>query len=146
VHVTLAYLGNAAFALACLVSLLYLWEERQLKAHSVGGLVWRFPPLEKLDVVNFKFLTWGFVLFTLSIVSGALWAELYFGRLWSWEPRTIWTAIIWLIYALLLHGRVTVGWGGRRAAALTIVGFVVLFVSFIGVNVLAPGRHAVSFG
>ncbi len=146
VHVTLAYLGNAAFALACLVSLVYLWEERQLKAHSVGRFLWRLPSLERLDTVNFKFLIWGFVLLTLSIVIGVLWAELYFGRFWSWEPRTIWTMIIWVIYAVLLQGRFTVGWGGRRAAALTIVGFGVLFVAFIGVNVLAPGQHADSFG
>lgn len=146
VHVTLAYLGNAAFALACLVSLVYLWEERQLKAHSVGRFLWRLPSLERLDSVNFTFLTWGFVLLTLSIVSGVLWAELYFGRLWSWEPRTIWTTIIWMIYAVLLQGRFTVGWGGRQAAALTIVGFGLLFVAFIGLNLLSPGQHADSFG
>lgn len=145
IHVTLAFLGNAAFGLACLVSLLYLWQERQLKHHSVGRFLRRLPPLETLDDVNFRFLTWGFVLLTLGILSGVLWAELSFGRMWSWEPRTTWTTIIWFLYAVLLHGRVTVGWGGRRAAALTIVGFGVVFVSFVGVNVLAPGRHAVSF-
>lgn len=146
VHVTLAFLGNAAFALACIVSLAYLWQERQLKSHSVGSFARRLPPLETLDNVNFKFLGWGFVLLTLSIVSGVLWAELTSRRLWSWEPRTIWTTVIWIIYATLLHGRVTVGWGGRRAARLTIVGFGVLFISFIGVNVLTPGRHAGSYG
>jgi cytochrome c-type biogenesis protein CcsB len=145
VHVTLAFLGNAAFGLACLVSFVYLWQERQLKSHTVGRFLRRLPPLETLDDINFRFLTWGFILLTLGILSGVLWAELSFGRLWSWEPRTIWTTIIWIIYAVLLHGRVTVGWGGRRAATLTIVGFGVLFVSFIGVNMLAPGRHAVSF-
>jgi len=145
VHITLAFLGNAAFGLACLVSLVYLWQERQLKTHSVGRFLRRLPPLETLDDVNFRFLTWGFILLTLGILSGVLWAELSFGRLWSWEPRTIWSTIIWMIYAVLLHGRVTVGWGGRRAATLTIVGFGVLFVSFIGVNMLAPGRHAGSF-
>lgn len=146
IHVTLAFLGNAAFGLACLVSSLYLWQERQLKSHHVGRFLRRLPPLETLDAVNFKFLTWGFVLLTLGILSGVLWAELSFGRLWSWEPRTIWTSVIWMIYAFLLHGRVTVGWGGRRAARLTIVGFGVLLLSFVGVNVLAPGRHALSFG
>jgi cytochrome c-type biogenesis protein CcsB len=145
VHITLAFLGNAAFGLACLVSFVYLWQERQLKTHSVGRYLRRLPPLETLDAVNFRFLTWGFILLTLGILSGVLWAELSFGRLWSWEPRTIWTTIIWIIYAVLLHGRVTVGWGGRRAATLTIVGFGVLFVSFLGVNMLAPGRHAGSF-
>jgi cytochrome c-type biogenesis protein CcsB len=146
VHVTLAFLGNAAFAFACLVSLIYLWQERKLKAHSLDRRMRGLPSLETLDQVNFRCLTWGFVLLTLSILSGVLWAELSFGRLWSWEPRTIWSTIIWIIYAALLHGRITVGWGGRRAAALTIVGFCVLFVSFIGVNMLAPGRHAESFG
>ncbi|HZR80677.1 MAG TPA: cytochrome c biogenesis protein [Candidatus Binatia bacterium] len=146
VHVTLAFLGNAAFAFACLVSLIYLWQERKLKAHSVDFRMRGLPSLETLDQANFRCLTWGFVLLTLSILSGVLWAELSFGRLWAWEPRTIWSTIVWMIYAVLVHGRITVGWGGRRAAALTIVGFGVLFVSFIGVNALAPGRHAESFG
>lgn len=146
VHVTLAFLGNAAFAFAFLVSLIYLWEERKLKVHKVDVRAHGLPSLETLDRANYRCLTWGFALLTLSIVSGVLWAELSFGRLWSWEPRTIWTTVIWILYALLLHGRVTVGWGGRRAATFTILGFGVLFVSFIGVNMLSPGRHAVSFG
>lgn len=146
VHVGLAFLGNAAFAFACIVSLAYLWQERKLKAHSVDRRMHGLPSLETLDQVNFRCLTWGFVLLTLSILSGVLWAVFSFGRLWSWEPRTLWSTIVWLLYAFLLHGRVTVGWGGRRAATLTVVGFLVLFVSFIGVNVLSPGRHAESFG
>ena len=145
-HVTLAYLGNAAFALAGLVSLVYLWEEKQLKERVVGRFLWRLPSLERLDIVNFRFLTWGFVLLTLSIVIGVLWAELYFGRFWSWEPRTVWTAVIWTIYAVLLQGRLTVGWGGRRAAALTIVGFGVLLIAFVGVKVMSPAAHGGSFG
>ena len=146
VHVGLAFLGNAAFAFACLVSVIYLWQERKLKSHSLDPRMRGLPSLETLDQANFRCLIWGFVLLTLSILSGVLWAELSFGRFWSWEPRTLWTTVIWSLYALLLHGRVTVGWGGRRAAALTIMGFLVLLVSFSGVNVLAPGRHAGSFG
>jgi cytochrome c-type biogenesis protein CcsB len=146
VHVTLAFLGNAALAFACLVSVIYLWQESKLKAHSLDTRMRGLPSLETLDQVNFRCLTWGFVLLTLGILSGVLWAELSFGRLWSWEPATIRAILVWGIYAVLLHGRVTVGWGGRRAAALTIVGFGFLFISFIGVNLLAPGQHGVSFG
>src|SRR5262249_51536910 len=145
VHITLAFLGNAAFGLACLVSLVYLWQERQLKAHSVGRFLRRLPSLETLDDVNFRFLTCGFILLTLGILRGVLCAQLSFARLWSGEARAIWSTMIWMIYDVLLHGRVTVGWGGRRAATLTIVGFGVLFISFIGVNMIAPGRHAGSF-
>ena len=102
--------------------------------------------MESLDRINFTFLAWGFVLLTLSILSAVVWAELSLGRFLSWEPRTTWSAIVWLIYAALLHARVTVGWGGRRAATLTIVGFGVLFISFLGINVLSPGQHAVAYG
>lgn len=146
VHVTLAFLGNAAFALSFLVSFAYLWQERQLKARVLSPLLAKLPSLETLDRINFTFLSWGFVLLTLSILSGVVWSELYFGRFLSWEPRTIWSAIVWLIYAGLLHARVTVGWGGRRAATLTIVGFGVLFISFLGINMLTPGQHAVAYG
>lgn len=146
VHVTLAFLGYAAFALSFLVSLAYLWQERQLKSHTISPFLSRLPSLETLDRINFTFLTWGFVLLTLSILSGVVWAELSLGRFLSWEPRTIWTVVIWLIYAALLHARVTIGWGGRRAATLTIVGFGVLFVSFLGVSMLTPGQHAVAYG
>jgi cytochrome c-type biogenesis protein CcsB len=146
VHVTFVFLGNAVFGLAFFVSLIYLVEERQLKSRRIGSFARRLPSLETLDKINFRFLTWGFVCLTLGMLSGVLWAELSWGRLWSWDPLTFWTTVIWILYAVLLHGRVTVGWGGRRAATLTIVGFGVLFVSFIGVNMLSPGRHAGSFG
>ena len=146
VHITLAFLGNAAFALSFLVSLAYLWQERQLKSRAISQWIRRLPALESLDRINFTFLAWGFVLLTLSILSAVVWAELSLGRFLSWEPRTTWSAIVWLIYAALLHARVTVGWGGRRAATLTIVGFGVLFISFLGINVLSPGQHAVAYG
>jgi len=108
--------------------------------------VHRLPALESLDRINFTFLSWGFVLLTLSILSAVVWAELSLGRFLAWEPRTTWSAIVWLIYAGLLHARVTVGWGGRRAATLTIIGFGVLFISFLGINMLTPGQHAVAYG
>jgi ABC-type transport system involved in cytochrome c biogenesis permease subunit len=67
------------------------------------------------------------------------------GAMWSWEPVQVWSAITWLLYALLLHAR-TVGWRGRKAAALTIIGFVVLVVSFLSVNLVFPGKHTGTFG
>jgi len=146
VHITLAFLGNAAFALAAFVSVAYLWQEHQLKTRALSKWLSRLPSLESLDQINFTFLAWGFILLTLSILSAVVWAELSFGRFISWEPRTIWSAIIWVIYAGLLHARVTIGWGGRRAATLTIVGFGVLLISFLGINLLTPGQHAVAYG
>ncbi len=146
VHITLAVVGDAAFALAGLVSAIYLWQERQLKARATGKALARLPSLETLDRLSFRLLAWGFLTLTLSIMAGALWAELTHGRMLNWEPRTIWTVVVWLVYALLLHGRASVGWGGRRAARLTIVGFCLLAVSLVGVRLLAPGSHSGAYG
>lgn len=145
VHVTLAFLGNAVFALAFATSLAYLFEDNRLKAKRPSRLRRLFPSLEKLDELNYRLLVWGFPLLTLGIVSGAIWAHFAWGQFWSWEPREVWSLVTWVLYASLLHAR-TIGWRGRRAATLTILGFAVLAISFVGVNLLSPGRHAGSFG
>jgi len=145
VHVTLAFLGNAVFALAFATSLIYLLEERHLKGKRAPFRRMPFPSLEKLDNLNHRLLSWGFPLLTLGIVTGAIWAHFAWGRFWSWEARETWSLVTWILYALLLHGR-SVGWRGRRAAALTIFGFAVLLVSFVSVKLFFPGRHGGSFG
>jgi cytochrome c-type biogenesis protein CcsB len=145
VHVTLAFLGNAVFALAFATSLLYLFEDNRLKAKRPSQLRRLFPSLEKLDDLNYRLLAWGFPLLTLGIVTGAIWAHFAWGHFWSWEAREIWSLVTWVLYALLLHGR-SVGWRGRRAATLTILGFAVLLASFVSANLLFPGRHGGSFG
>ncbi|MET0152729.1 MAG: c-type cytochrome biogenesis protein CcsB [Candidatus Binatia bacterium] len=144
VHVTLAFLGNAVFALAFAASLVYVFEDNRLKAKRPGRRR-LLPSLERLDDLNHRLLSWGFPLLTLGIVSGAIWAHFAWGRFWSWEAREIWSGVTWSLYAVLLHGR-SVGWRGRRAATLTIFGFAVLLVSFVSVNVFFPGRHGGSFG
>lgn len=147
VHVTLAFAGEALFVLAATVSLVYLFQESRLKAHRPlrpGNRA--MPSLEKLDRINYSLLGWGFLLLTLAILSGSLWAKHTWGRFWSWEPREFWSLLTWGLYAALLESRLTVGWRGRRAATLTIVVFVVLVGSFVGVSLLYPGKHGGSFG
>jgi cytochrome c-type biogenesis protein CcsB len=147
VHVTLAFLGYAFFVLSAGVSLVYLVYERRLKAKRLslndGG--WA-PSLEKLDRVNYRLLGWGFLMLTLAIISGAIWADTIWGNFWSWEPQESWSLAIWLLYAALLESRLTIGWRGKRAAALTIVLFSLLVGSFLGVSLVTPGKHGGSFG
>ena len=145
VHVTLAFLGNAVFGVAFSASLVYLEQERQLKEKKGRSFFRRLPSLETLDNLNFRILSWGFSLLTLGILSGAVWAEYAWGHFWIWEPRPVLSLFTWVLYALLLHYR-TVGWRGRRAAVLTIVCFMVLLGSFLGVKLLFPGRHGGEFG
>jgi cytochrome c-type biogenesis protein CcsB len=147
IHVTLAFFGYALFVLAAGVSLVYLVYERRLKEKRLlltpGEPT---PSLEKLDRINYHLLGWGFLMLTLAIVSGAMWADSTWGNFWSWEPQESWSLAIWLLYAALLESRLTVGWRGRRAAALTIVLFSVLIGSFLGVSLVTPGKHGGSFG
>jgi cytochrome c-type biogenesis protein CcsB len=146
-HVTLALLGNAMFALASSVSVIYLVQESLLKSRRRGSMMLRLPALEKLDRLNFRCLTWGFPLLTLGMLTGGL-AGLYTrGRFWSWEPLEVVSMISWLLYAALLQFRLTAGLRGRRAATLTIVGFCVLVLSYFSVNVLPlPGHHGGGLG
>ncbi|MGH7806253.1 MAG: cytochrome c biogenesis protein CcsA, partial [Candidatus Binatia bacterium] len=98
IHVTLAFLGNAVFALAFATSLVYLFEDKRLKTkrplRSNG-----FPSLEKLDRLNHRLLVWGFPFLTLGILSGAIWAHFAWGQFWSWEARETWSFFTWLLYA-----------------------------------------------
>lgn len=144
VHVVLAILGDAVFALAFSASLLYLLQERRLKARR-GGLLRHLPSLETLDRLNYSFLVWGLILLTLGIVSGIIWAHTAWDRFWSSDPKLVLSVVTWAIYVVLLQGRMTAGWRGRWAATLTIAGFAVIVMSLIGVNVLGLGNHGRSF-
>jgi len=140
-HVAPAFLGYAIFALASCVSLVYLLQERQLKAKRRGRF--RLPSLETLDDLNYRCVAWGFALFTIGIVTGSLLAKAAWGTFWSWEPVQVLSVLAWLLYAVLLQAR-SIGWRGRRAATLTLVGFALLVVSLISLNIGLP--HGRSFG
>ena len=147
IHVTLAFLGYSMFVLATAVSLVYLVYESKLKAKRVmRSANSDVPSLEKLDRINYRLLVWGFLMLSLAIVSGAIWADATWGHFWNWEPVESWSLVIWILYAALLESRLTVGWRGRRAAALTIVVFTVLVGSFVGVILAFPGKHGGTFG
>lgn len=145
VHVGLAILGMALFSLAFTVSLAYLIQERRLKSKRVSRQL-RLPPLEMLDRLNHRFLTWGLSLFTLGIASGVIWAHLAWDNFSSREPRLLWAICTWVVYALVFQGRVTAGLRGRRAAVLTILGFATLAFSVIGGEMFMTGRHGGTFG
>jgi cytochrome c-type biogenesis protein CcsB len=142
VHTTLAFLGDAFFVIAFAGAVLYLVQERQLKRHRVGGIYQRLPSLDLLDRINYRSLTIGFPLLTLGIITGAVWAEYAWGAYWQWDPKETWSLITWFIYAALVHARFNVGWRGRKAAYLSIAGFLAVLFTFLGVNLLLEGLHS----
>jgi len=143
-HITFAFLGNAIFTLAFCSGVMYLIQEHQLKSKKMGAVAKRLPSLKVLDDLNYRALTFGFPLLTLGIITGAVWAEYAWGRYWGWDPKETWSLITWFLYAAMLHQRLTVGWRGRKAAIMAIVGFMSLIFTFLGVNLLLPGLHAYS--
>ena len=100
------------------------------------------PSLKDIDDIIHKSILFGFLWLSAGIITGAVWANSAWGTYWSWDPKETWSLITWFVYAALLHGRLTTGWQGRRAAIFAIAGFVVLLFTFLGVNLLLPGLHS----
>jgi len=140
-HVLIMFLGNGALALACGVGLLYLLQERAIKTKTHGFFFKRLPSLELLDSVGYRCIVSGFAMLTIGLVVGFLYAKTAWGQFWSWDPKEVWAGIVWLFYAALLHERLTVGWRGRKAAIMSIIGFAVILFTFLGVNLILEGHH-----
>jgi len=121
VHTILAFLGYAIFAIAFGAAIMYLIQERFLKKKKLGAMYQKLPSLDVLDEINYRCLTFGFPLLTFAIITGAIWAETAWGTYWSWDPKETWALITWFVYAALLHGRLTTGWRGKKAAILAII-------------------------
>lgn len=130
VHVGALIVGNAAFAIAFLVGILYLIQEQAIKEKKRGFFFRRLPSLKLLDSMGYSCLIAGFPMLTFGVITGVIYAQMVRGRFWSWDPKEIFAGITWLVFAALLHERLAVGWQGRRAAIMTIVGFVILVFTF----------------
>jgi cytochrome c-type biogenesis protein CcsB len=144
-HVITCFLGYAAFAVACGISIMYLIKEKMESPSgdsSAGGIIGQFPSIKVLDDLNYKAIMIGFPLLTLGIVTGAAWANYAWGTYWSWDPKETWSLIVWFVYAAFLHARITRGWVGRRAAILSVVGFAATIFCYLGVNLFLSGLHS----
>lgn len=97
---------------------------------------------DTLDNISYRVIGLGFPLLTIGIIAGAVWANEAWGSYWSWDPKETWAMITWLVFAAYLHARITKGWQGRRPAILAAVGFVVVWICYLGVNLLGKGLHS----
>ena len=141
-HTVLAFGAYAFFTIAGGVAGMYLIQSHFLKKKQLGALFQKLPSLDTLDEIGYRCLSFGFPMLTLGIITGAIWAAQAWGSYWSWDPKETWSLITWFVYAALLHGRLTTGWRGRRAAWLTVAGFLIMLFTFIGVNLWMPGLHS----
>ena len=142
IHTGFAFLGDAIFLVGCLVSIVYLLAERDIKRKRLHSIFGSFPSLETLDRINYKCMSYGFPFLTIGIVTGSIWAQSAWGASWSWDPKETWSLITWIVYAILIHNRFTMGWRGRKTAYLMILGFISVIVTFLGVNLFIGGLHS----
>jgi cytochrome c-type biogenesis protein CcsB len=148
-HVVTCFLGYAAFAVACGISIMYLIKagsEESADKPAGGGILAMFPPTKVLDDLNYRSIMVGFPLLTLGIITGAAWANYAWGTYWSWDPKETWSLIVWFVYAAFLHARITKGWVGKRAAWLSIIGFAATIFCYLGVNLFLSGLHSYGGG
>ena len=97
---------------------------------------------DTLDNISYRIIGLGFPLLTIGIIAGGVWANEAWGSYWSWDPKETWALILWLVFAAYLHSRITKGWQGRKPAILAAVGFVVVWICYLGVNLLGKGLHS----
>jgi cytochrome c-type biogenesis protein CcsB len=138
-HVMACFIGYAAFAIAFGMSCMYLFKQRDTEGKS--NLLAHFPNAKILEELNHQMIMFGFLFLTTGIITGAVWANSAWGRYWGWDPKETWSLITWFIYATLLHARMMRGWGGKRIAYLSIIGFCAVLFTYFGVNYL-PGLHS----
>lgn len=140
-HVACLCAGNAAFTQAFALGVLYLLLERRIKEKRKDLLLTRLPSLDLLDGAGHFCILLGFVLITTGLILGFIFARIAWGSFWSWDPKEVWSFIVWLVYAVLLHGRLSSEWRGRKAAKMAILGFCLVVFAFFGVNFLFTGHH-----
>jgi len=101
----------------------------------------RLDLLESLDNLSYRTISFGFPLLTIGIIAGAVWANEAWGSYWSWDPKETWALITWLVFASYLHARLTKSWQGEKPAIIASIGFIVVWICYLGVNFLGKGLH-----
>ena len=134
IHTPLVFFGYAALFIAFAAAIMYLIQEKELKSkHPTRFFHNRLPSLEVCDDLAYRALAIGFPLITLGIISGALWAQSVWG-VWAGDTKVLLSFLTWFVYLLLIHYRLIAGWRGKKAAYLSIVGFIGVLVTFLGAN------------
>jgi len=133
-HKPISLLACGAFGLACVVGGMYLMQERQLKTRRLTPAFLQMPPIEQLDVINFRLIVLGFGMLTVGMVGGMISYRIV-GH-WT-TPKIVWAVAAWLIYALLLVARRMWSLRGRKIALLSMMSFAFVLVTFWGVSLLS---------
>lgn len=145
IHVSVAIVSIAVFTVAFSVTVLYLIKfSRERRPASRRTFMEALPDSGALERTSYALHIIAFPLWTFTLIAGAIWADQAWGAYWQWDPKEVWTFIIWVIYAAYLHARATAGWSRQRAAVIACVGYGSILVNYMVVNVYFVGMHSYS--
>jgi len=142
-HLGTAFFAYASFTLSFVAALLYLIQHRELKRKRGGTFYHRLPSLEALEGLIYQPMAWGVFLLFSAIGVGFLWSKSAFGTYWLWEPKTISTLVIGLLYLILVVSHYGARSRGKRAAVMSLVAFSFVFLNFFGISLLGKGLHQI---
>ncbi len=138
-HVSTAIIAYGAFGVAFVLSLIFLFRGNKRTDDFWHRYI---PENDKLDAISYRSVTLGMLFLTLTMLTGAIWAQQAWGSYWSWDPKETWSLVTWIIYAVYLHLRLRRGWRGKPAAWFAVVGFLCVIFTYLGVNTFLPGIHS----
>lgn len=163
-HVTIIMLSYATLMIGSLLSFLFLiisqgqdikiqgnsnnWNKKIFIKNTFNAInpsIYKYNRinlLESLDNLSYRVIGLGFPLLTIGIIAGAVWANEAWGSYWSWDPKETWALITWLIFAIYLHSRLNQSWKGKNPAILASLGFIIVWICYLGVNFLGKGLHS----
>lgn len=140
-HVTIMILSYGSLFVGCILAICYLSLLFYKKNKNETGTNY-VDILSLFDDFSYRTIGVGFPLLTLGILSGAIWANETWGSYWSWDPKETWALITWFVFAIYLHTRLIKGWEGKGSATIASIGFGVLWMCYLGVNLLGKGLHS----
>lgn len=144
IHVLVAILATGFFSLGAGISIAQLLQARRESGKARLAFLKTVPSAETLERLAYRVNVIGFVLWTFTLIFGAIWAERAWGRYWGWDTKEVWTFVIWVVFAGYIHARATRGWRGARSAILALIGFAAVLFNFTIVNLFFSGLHAYS--
>ena len=144
IHVSVATLSVGLFTIGFVITCLYLAQVAREEKGRSGGILRSLPDSATLDRLAYGVHIIAFPLWMFTVLCGAIWAQEAWGHYWNWDPKEVWSLVIFIVYAAYLHSRVTVGWSGRKAAYVVLAGFACILINYGVVNVYFVGQHSYS--
>ena len=140
-HILIALLAYSLLAIATIQALLYVYQERQIKNHTTPAMLAALPPLQTMEILLFRLVGAGFILLTLTLLSGAVFSQQIFGKPFEFKHHTVLAILGWLVFAVLLFKRHQHGLRGSRAVIWTVIGFLLIQLGYFGTKIVSESLN-----